>query len=574
MSGIRLVALLSLGFVLILSGTAGMCATYKNSVHGFSFDYDENVFKAQKPSSLFVMLVPKNADLEKNDKDPLLTFCTVKTSKFLTNYLPQRELKKKYDKILSMLWDKYSKEYKGAKKLKFGVDKFNGYPAAIAKFKYVNPDERELYVHIVKVFLYDMSYEIIFSTPAVTDNPKNSKAEEGKEKPTVVTADEFGTYAKAFDQLLVSFKIPALASPEGEKAYEAGLQALIDEKFDEARSNFVKASSLESGSVDPIYYIAVTLSRQEKREEAIKNLEVLLKMKPDFDYAWGYKAFNLLKLGKKADAWKCYEQGIENNPNSEILFLDRALLKLGEKNVSSKDVFEDINLSMKINPFYPKALYEFGVLSALAKNGSMAAYCLSKAAALEPENPDYWFMLGRVLGSRPDKAADAVTCFDKAIKLDGKNSRYFVEKAKACISLKDGNGALECLNQAIKVNRKDTTAWFYKGRLLLEAEKYKEALTTFNRILDMDPKSKEAWGFKASAYQRSGNDAEAENSIAKALEIDPDYVDALLIKASLYSKTSRKREAIEVFNKILELQPENQSAKNLRADIIREMSLN
>lgn len=562
----RIVAVL---MVLVLTGGAASAAKYENKVHGFGFDYDEKVFKVNKNSSLMVMLVPSDAKAEDSQFE---TFVTFKVSKDLDNFTNPAQLKKHYDNTLKKLWKKYSEDYPDAKKLKLEISEVNEHPSATAKFVYTDPNGKKHLVANVLIQIYDMKYEIIFTTAGSAPPEADKTKEDGKQgKGATGSSPELNPSVQAFEAILGSLKFPKFASKDAEKFFNLGLAALQAKNYQEALADFDKCNSIEKG-IEPNYYAAVALSRLEKRQEAIDRLDLIIQSSRTYDYAWGYKAFNLMKMNKMKEAAEVYDAALGHIPQSEILYLDRAVFKLGLKEVDNQAVFSDINESLKINPFYPKALYQFGVLSALMRNQQMAAYCLQKATAFEPDKADYWFMLGRVLNTREDKAGDALKCFERAIEIDPANSRFYVEKSKAYINLKDGNGALEALNTAISKDRKNLDAWYLKGKLLVEAEKQKEALTTFNRILDMDAKQAKAHIFKASIYNGQGNNSKAEESINKALDIEPNYIDALLIKANIFKATGRKKEAVELYNRIIDLEPAHEDAKKRKAELIREMT--
>lgn len=556
--------------IMALAGGAALAAKYENKPHGFGFDYNEKIFKIYKNSSLMVMLIPVEAKAEDSQFD---TFVTFKVSKDLDNFTNPAQLKRQYDKTLKKLWKKYSEDYPDARKLKLEVGQVNDHPSAVAGFLYTDPDGRKHLVTNFLIQIYDMKYEVIFTTAGAAPPADDKSKSDGKPsgKAAGEPSPELNPSAAAFDLLIAGFRFPKFVSKEAEKYFNTGLASLQSKNYQEALDSFEKCNSLEKG-IEPNYYAAVALSRLEKRQEAIDKLELILQSRRDYDYAWGYKAFNLMKMNKMKEAAEVYDAALGHIPQSEILYLDRSLFKLGLKEVDNKSVFDDIQEALKINPFYPKALYQFGVLSALMRNQQMAAYCLQKATAFEPEKADYWFMLGRVLNTREDKAGDALKCFEKAIEIDPANSRYYVEKAKAFINLKDGNGALDALNAAISKDRKNLDAWYLKGKLMVEAEKPKEALTTFNRILDMNPKEPKAHVFKGNIYHGQGNNAKAEESIDKALEIDPKYIDAFLVKANIFKATGRKKEAVELYNRIIDLEPAHEDAKKRKAELIREMT--
>lgn len=542
---------------MLMAVQTSFAAKFTNDLHNISFDYDDSLFEVYKKGSLIVMMVPKGK--AKADAKEFPTFMTLKISKEIENFTEPRQLRKKLNEHLKRAAEKYDKEYNKSRRLISKLEKLGDYPFARSKYTYLKDEGKtKVLVDNLYLLIYDLKVEIIFSTQA--DISKNKKYDFNKDK-----------YAIQAEKSIKSLEFLKFSDPSVESAFCNGLAMLKDKKEKDALPFFTKAAELND-HIECLYYKAVSLSRIDKREDALKILNSIIKRKKDYDYAWGYKAFNFIRAKDMAKAWECYEKGIEANPDSEILHLDRALFKLSSKSGDTKGVFEDLNKSLLINPFYPKAHYQFGVLSALSGQQARAAYCIQKAVAFDPENGDYWFMLGRVLNSRREKAADAMTCLDKALIFQPKNSRILVEKAKAYINLKDGNGALETLNQAIKVDRKDKNAWYIKGKLLTEAEKYKEALTTYDRVISMYPEDVVSWISKCNIYMKKGDWKRAERMIDKALGFNPNSIQGLMSKAKLLGSTKREKQAIEVYNSVLRLDPKNEAAKKKKAELIRALT--
>jgi tetratricopeptide (TPR) repeat protein len=565
-SKIKLTVWISIVLTILLVQTS-FAAVYTNDLHNVSFNYDDSVLDVYKKGSLIVMLVPKGQ--AKEDAKEFPTFFTLKISKEIENFVNSKNMRSKLNNQLKQASEKYQKDYKKSRKIISKIDTVNNHPAARTKYIYTKHDENETTVLVDNLYLlvYDLKIEAIFSTQQEKKDSKEKKDPENKENQNIETSP----FTIEADKIIQSIKFHKFENQAVEQAFSNGLLSLKDKKENEALVNFTQAVQLEN-HIECLYYKGVALSRTDKREEAIKILDQILEIKKNYDYAWGYKAFNYIRAKEMAKAWECYEKGIEANPDSEILYLDRALFKLSSKSADTKEVFDDLNKSLLINPFFPKAHYQFGVLSSLSGNQSMAAYCFQKAVAFDPENGDYWFMLGRILNSRREKAGDALECFDKALTLQPKNSRILVEKAKAHINLKDGNAALETLNSAIKMDRKEKSAWYIKGRLLTEAEKYKEAVTTYNRVLDMYPGDIISLISKSNIYRRTENWPAAEKMLENALEIEPSNIEALMSKAALFSKTKREKEAIEIYNAILRIDASNEPAKRKKAELIRALT--
>jgi tetratricopeptide (TPR) repeat protein/O-antigen ligase len=202
----------------------------------------------------------------------------------------------------------------------------------------------------------------------------------------------------------------------------------------------------------------------------------------------------------------------------------------------------------------------------------MAEEHIKRALALDPYRAVLMNYVGKVLW-RKDDYDGAITYFDRAIALDGKNypsfyndaANYYLMKndyQKAAfyfkkaidifpldifqyfwifrasptklqlsesymglgnIHMKDKNykDAEPCLENAMKLNPRNFSAIFGLGYIKYQQGKYDEAIEHFNKALQLDARFPLCHLFIGYCYRAKGNKEEAARFINKALELDP-----------------------------------------------------
>lgn len=81
--------------------------------------------------------------------------------------------------------------------------------------------------------------------------------------------------------------------------------------------------------------------------------------------------------------------------------------------------------------------------------------------------------------------------------------------------------ALARYDKAIEINPKDEKAWVDKGSALDELGRYEEALVCYDKVIEINPKDAEVWIFKSWVLDDLGRDKEAEACRNKAHFISP-----------------------------------------------------
>jgi tetratricopeptide (TPR) repeat protein len=160
-----------------------------------------------------------------------------------------------------------------------------------------------------------------------------------------------------------------------------------------------------------------------------------------------------------------------------------------------------------------KILFEKGDFS--------AAIPVLEAATKEDEsNADAWNMLG-IANYETKRYEPAITHFNKAIKLNNQNYRYFYNRANAQRELKLLLEAVDDYAKAIELETKVADIYFNKAVVLIALNRKKEAITDFEACLLLSPDFAKAHFGLASAQISMNQEVSAESCehLQKALAL-------------------------------------------------------
>lgn len=153
-------------------------------------------------------------------------------------------------------------------------------------------------------------------------------------------------------------------------------------KYKEAIESYEKALVVEKNNQDAIYEIALSNVSLRNYEEAIKNADILIKLKKDF-VGKGYhlKGMSLDYLGKPQEAMDVFKKGIKTNPDYTTLYYSLAITSYRIEDVKTAEKALQDGLSR--NPFHSKSHYMLAILNENKRSKSLLA--LYNYLLLEPE---------------------------------------------------------------------------------------------------------------------------------------------------------------------------------------------
>jgi len=90
--------------------------------------------------------------------------------------------------------------------------------------------------------------------------------------------------------------------------------------------------------------------------------------------------------------------------------------------------------------------------------------------------------------------------------------------------------ALACFDKAVKMHPQDSAAWVFRAVVLIHLERYEEAVASCNKALTIQPTDKQAWLFQGAALNHLGRYKQSYDSYDKALGIQRQSIEQKLMQ--------------------------------------------
>jgi len=209
---------------------------------------------------------------------------------------------------------------------------------------------------------------------------------------------------------------------------------------------------------------------------------------------------------------------------------------------------------LRINPKDLVALQVQGLVMAMGGRIAEAVAPLSKAAQLDPKNPELLTNLAKAQHGA-SFFAEAIQTFEKLKRLIPNNPQILTDMGTAYAKLKQYDKASNCYDRALELQPDYFLAWSNRGNLLSDLSYAAEALESYEKALQLNPNYPEAWTNYGNAFFDLGRFEDARLAHERALAIDPNYGEAWSNHGNALLELKRGEEAYESYQKAFSLKP-------------------
>ena len=209
---------------------------------------------------------------------------------------------------------------------------------------------------------------------------------------------------------------------------------------------------------------------------------------------------------------------------------------------------------LRINPKDLVALQVQGLAMAMGGRIAEAVAPLSKAAQLDPKNPELLTNLAKAQHGA-SFFAEAIQTFEKLIRLIPNNPQILTDMGTAYAKLKQYDKASNCYDRALELQPDYFLAWSNRGNILSDLSYAAEALESYEKALQLNPNYPEAWTNCGNAFFDLGRFEDARLAHERALAIDPNYGEAWSNHGNALLELKRGEEAYESYQKAFSLKP-------------------
>jgi tetratricopeptide (TPR) repeat protein len=324
-------------------------------------------------------------------------------------------------------------------------------------------------------------------------------------------------------------------------------------KWGQAKDMYWQAAKMEHNNPLGQFYLGRALLHNNELKEAEKRFKMSVILKPNLLQARKYLAWIYERLGKHEEALK--EYNLLSKLKLKNSFVDERVLKLQNPSdpayinemIDHKGIPAELakqpNVHMRIaaiyfeETLYLRALDELQLVVAADDHKDphvlMARIYenqgrLDKAIEefeilrnLEPKSLDILLYSARLYGL-DEKMDIAIKLLKNAIKMEPENDQIYHSLALAYMSNRENIRAVESMKKALTLNPKKDSYYFELGALMEKSGDLKGAIENMRQAIEINPLHSNAHNFLGYIYALEGRDFDrALGHLKKALTIQP-----------------------------------------------------
>ncbi|HID55141.1 TPA: tetratricopeptide repeat protein [Candidatus Poribacteria bacterium] len=352
--------------------------------------------------------------------------------------------------------------------------------------------------------------------------------------------------------------------------FESGMIGDAVKWYLQALSNATSADLIVDASIN----LAICYLKMGKLKEAENILEQAAEISPDNPYLMYNLGIIYLKMGRYERAvgkfMRCLD--VEELSADARMGLGLCYAKMNRRREAIGE-FEEV---AKLRPDDPQVWYNIGVLAfesgeldrskeafrrakELGYKGGIEEF-LKAIAGMRKREAKLAYNEGVSL-QRDERYEEAIEAFKKALQLDPKMKRAYLNAAFCLSRLDNPEGAIEMLNKALEADPDFFEAHFNLGVIYLEMGRPRQAIEPLRRAVKLKPKSAEGRYNLGIALYRSGMFEEASGEFEAAVKLAPWWADAHYNLAMSYLKQGRRKKAISELKAALRTNPGHRKSK-------------
>ncbi len=223
-------------------------------------------------------------------------------------------------------------------------------------------------------------------------------------------------------------------------------------------------------------------------DEALREFNAALRLKPEYDAAWLLRGAALRRLGDFDGALQSYAQALKFKRESEEGWMGLAsVLHDLSRYKEEVEAYEEL---LRLRPTFVEAWINKGAALHSLKDFAGALACYEKVLAVRPEHAAAWNNKGAAL-LRLAREDEASACFDEALHFNP--DFYDAMVNRLSVAQKQGRYGDTVLwaDRALRI-REAGWLWYLKGLAHLGLLESTLAVGAFERALALDPSLKEA----------------------------------------------------------------------------------
>jgi len=320
-------------------------------------------------------------------------------------------------------------------------------------------------------------------------------------------------------------------------------------ELEDARCCFETAVSIDSNNSNVLYALGILYNTLGESQYAINCFEKSVNIDPYKYNGWVYCGKCYFDIGKFDKAINCFENGIKIDSTDKNVWH-----VLGNAYFRQKQFNNAIICQMKaieLDPMYFGSYIQVGKTYAWIGTVDSAIHYYQKANNIKEFNESDWNFLGMLHLDRKDYKI-ASYCFENALKLNPRESKYFYNLALAIRNEKGPNEkSKRLLISAVELEPNLWEAWNLLGKICSAEKNYREAIEAFKKATLIVPDNYASYSNLGSAYWNLSIFDSSFYYFNKCAKLNPNDTETMYNIGLLYYIQEEYYLAIEFLNKAI-----------------------
>jgi len=190
---------------------------------------------------------------------------------------------------------------------------------------------------------------------------------------------------------------------------------------------------------------------------------------------------------------------------------------------------------------------------------------------LNPKNEIYFYKRANAYKSIGDYK-NAITDYNKAIKLSSDVEMYYEERAESYISLKQYKKAIEDYTKLLEFDNLNKNWYLKRAKCYEEREQYKKAIEDYTILIEFTPQVVDYYKFRVNCYIKLENFKEAIKDYTKLIELDEDVVVMYYNRATSFFNLNQFEEVLYDLDKITDQYSDDAQYFYIKAECYHQFS--
>ena len=274
------------------------------------------------------------------------------------------------------------------------------------------------------------------------------------------------------------------------------------------------------------------------------------------------RATSYVENGQYQEAIIEYRNVTQADPNDGDAHYRLALvhLKLGGL-TNMQAAFSELTRTLELDKTNRTAQLKLGELYLLGNEPAKARKQAEVVLVSAPQDTEGLILKGRSLINE-QRPAEGIAELKKAIELDPKNLRTYIELARAYVFSKNPDAGEAALKQALTIDPRSIEILVALGDFRVTTGKPDQAESLYKQALDIAPQTDELYLKLAGFYQRYGKPAEVEATLQKLASIKPTDEKPHIHMGDFLASTGQHDKALASYLRAREVSPDSVIARD------------